>query len=292
MPAMNTAYPPPIDKLLTLGDPRDETEWPDYLALGIREEHVPDLIRMALDKELQWADSESKEVWANLHAWRALGQLRATAAIEPLLQLLPRIDEDQDDWVDEELPEVYGMIGPAALPSLGKFLANESYGLYAHTAASNGIKEIAERFPESHAECVAAIVHQFEQFAANDPTLNGFLLADLLDLGAVEAAPVIERAFAAKRVDESIAGDWEDVQIEFGMKKERTTPRAPTELDGTLNRLAEVINKLASRQTNLSRGIEMPSDSDEFVDDVIFRMRARGELKSPQKQQPKLKKKK
>ncbi len=282
---MTANYPPPVDKLLTLGDPRDEREWPDYLALGISAEHVPDLIRMTLDEELRWADSESKEVWANLHAWRALGQLRAQAAIEPLLQLLPRIDEDQDDWADEELPDVYGMIGPAAIPALVKFLANSSYGLYAHTAAAGSIKEIAKRFPVSRAECVAALAHQLEQFADNDPVLNGFLLSDLLDLGAVEAASVIERAFAVKKVDESIAGDWEDVQIEFGMKTERTAPRAPTELDEAFNRIAGMIDTLMSRRGEQPRRIETSNDSDEIVDNVISRMLASGELKSPKKQQ-------
>jgi hypothetical protein len=286
-------YPPPIDKLLTLGDPRDETNWPDYLALGISAEHVPDLIRMTLDEELRWADSESKEVWANLHAWRALGQLRAQAAIEPLLQLLPRIDEDEDDWVDMELPKVYGMIGPAALPALVKFLANKSNGLYAHTAAASSIKEIAKWFPVSRADCVAAIARQMERFAENDPALNGFLLADLLDLGAVEAAPVIQRAFAAKRIDESIAGDWEDVQIEFKMKNERTAPRAPTELSETMNRIAGMIDTLTSPRGEQPRRIETPNDSDEIVDSVISRMLASGELKLPQKPQPlKTKKKK
>lgn len=38
--------------------------WPDYLKLGLTGEHVPELIRMALDEELHWADSESDAVWA------------------------------------------------------------------------------------------------------------------------------------------------------------------------------------------------------------------------------------
>ncbi|MDE3088600.1 MAG: hypothetical protein KGJ80_04360, partial [Chloroflexota bacterium] len=152
--------------------------------------------------------------------------------------------------------------------------------------------KIAQKFPDSRAECVAAITRQLERFTDNDPALNGFLLSDLLDLGAVEAAPVIERAFAAKKVDASIAGDWEDAQIEFGLKKERTVPRAPTKLDETLNRLAGIVDTLASRAVNRSERIDPSVDSDEIVDSVISRMLASGELKLPQKQQqPKSKKK-
>jgi hypothetical protein len=34
----------------------------------------------------------------------------------------------------------------------------------------------------------------------------------------------MEKAFAAKRVDISIPGDWEDVQIQLGLLDERLTP--------------------------------------------------------------------
>src|SRR5207247_2747483 len=101
------SYAPPVDKLLTYGDAHEHggnpQDWPEYLELGIGREHIPDLIRMATDEELRWADSESLEVWAPIHAWRTLGALHAEAAIEPLLSLLKEIDENDDDWVQEEL---------------------------------------------------------------------------------------------------------------------------------------------------------------------------------------------
>jgi hypothetical protein len=62
-------------------------------------------------------------------------------------------------------------------------------------------------------------------FEKNEPALNGFLIANLLYLKAVEAAPVMERAFAADCVDETIVGDWEDVQIKLGLLDSRKTKR-------------------------------------------------------------------
>jgi hypothetical protein len=119
-----TLYTFPVNQLLALGDVRDETHWPDYLAYGLDTSHILELIRMGTDEELQWADSESVEVWAPVHAWRALGQLRAEAAIEPLLGLLKNIDEEDDDWADTELPKVFGLIGPAAIPALTAYLTH------------------------------------------------------------------------------------------------------------------------------------------------------------------------
>ena len=43
---------------------------------------------------------------------------------------------------------------------------------------------------------------------------------------AKEAAPLIERAFAQGYVDPMVMGDWEDVQIELGLKSaEEVTPK-------------------------------------------------------------------
>ncbi len=221
-----TSYGPPVDKLLTLGDAHDSMDhWPDYVALGLGPEHIPDLVRMATDEEPRQADSEGLEVWAPIHAWRALGQLRAEAAIEPLTGLLHQIDDDDDDWVGEELPEVYGMIGPAATQALAAYLADASHPLYARIAAAHSFAEIGKSHPGSRADCVAALTAQLERFAENDHTLNAFLVSFLIDLKAIESAPVMERAFAAGRVELPVAGDWEDVQIGLGLRQTRETPR-------------------------------------------------------------------
>ena len=218
-------YPYPVNRLLNLGDPRDRREWPVYTALGLTNEHIPDLIRMVLDDELNEADGESREVWAPLHAWRALGQLRASAAIEPLLSLLWRIDERDDDWVGEELPRVFSMIGAPAIPALTAYLADSAHGLFARIAAAHGLEWISRRYSAAREQSLAALSAQLERFVENDPTLNGFLISYLIDLKAVEAAPLLEQAFAAGQVDLSVLGDWEDAQILLGLKTKREQPR-------------------------------------------------------------------
>ena len=219
-------YLAPLDKLLQFGDPRRQSQWLDYISLGIGPEHIPDLIRMVVDEDLRWSDSESKEVWANLHAWRALGQLRAEAAIEPLVGILEWIDEDQDDWVDGDVPEVLGLIGPAALPALTLYLEQDGHPLYARAAAARGIARITAHHPEVRMSCLTVLSRQLQRQPRleADFELNGFIVGDLVDLEAVEVAPAIERAFAAGWVEEFVQGDWEDVQVALGLKARRTTP--------------------------------------------------------------------
>lgn len=212
---MASDYSPPVDQLLSFGDCRNSmAEWPNYVELlGLEPAHIPELIRMLTDEELWTLDSEDVRVWANIHAWRSLGQLRAEEAIEPLLDLLHWIDDEYNDWVGEEVPEVLGMIGAAAIPAVSAYLADTSHALWSRTAAAGALMEIGKRHPEVRDQCVAAIANQLEKFAKNNPILNGMMVANLVDLKGVEAAPVIERAFAANRVDDTIMGDWNDVQV-------------------------------------------------------------------------------
>ena len=122
---MNSNYTQPVATLLSYGERRYLKQWPDYLALGFTPEHIPELIRLATDAELHWAHSDSSEVWAPVHAWRALGQLHAEEAIEPLMRLFHELEDS--DQVGEELPFIYGMIGASAIPTLAHYLVVTSF---------------------------------------------------------------------------------------------------------------------------------------------------------------------
>lgn len=210
------SYSAPVDKLLTLGKVEESNPegWLDYKSLGIGSEHIADLLRMATDTELNNADSESDEVWGPLHAWRALGQLQAVQTIEPLINQREQVK--YDDWIIEELPEVFGVMGPSALPELTAYSADTSHDTSLRITAIRGIETIGRRWPEVRNECGEIIIHQLEAFEKNDEEYNGFLVSSLMDLQATEALPVIERAFAADRVDTMIV-NWDDVQADFGL---------------------------------------------------------------------------
>ncbi len=218
-------YVGPVQRLLSIGETRtyDPAEWLDYAKeFGIRHEHVGDLIRLACDAALLVADSGTREVWTPLHAWRALGQLRAAESVVPLLTLLKTMPED--DAADEDLPIVLGMIGPAAIPEIAGLLADRSSATTPVVAAITAVKEIAARHPECRAECIGILTRTLEPQAGTDATINGFAVWALIDLAAVEAIDVIRDAFRRSSVDMSIAGDEEDVEIALELREHRTTP--------------------------------------------------------------------
>jgi hypothetical protein len=211
-------YLPPLDKLLTLGEPQDRASWFHYLDHGLGPEHIPELKRMLLDPELNEGNTNSPLVWAPLHAWRALGVLRATSAVDALLQAMIDEDERDGDWSLEEVPEVLAMIGPAIIPELTAFLFDPSIPRYPRSSVVRALAEIAVKYSESRAACVDVLIRKLEAGENEDEGLNGALVSAFLDLGATEAAPAMERAFQGGWVDEMYAGSWEHVQWEMGLR--------------------------------------------------------------------------
>lgn len=209
-------YAPPLDRLLTRGaaEAGNAGDWPDYVQeLELGPPHIPDLIRIATDHDLRWKEGDSPDTWAPVHAWRALGQLHAEAATDPLLALLA---DPNDEWVWEELPQVYGLIGPAAIPALTTYIADADHDRFGRSHAVSSLGEIAERHPESYDEVVAVLMRLLEAAGAEEAELNAFLVSELTDLKATAALPLMEQAFADGRVLTEIL-DWAFVQHAFGL---------------------------------------------------------------------------
>jgi HEAT repeat protein len=222
-------YPPPVDRLLSLGDLRENRTWIDYRAkLGLGLVHVADLIRMATDQELNQRDAEDKEVWAPIHALRALGQLRAVDAVEPLLAMLSTLDE-ADDYVLSDLPEALGLIGPAAIPASARLLADPTQKEFVRTSSAMALEEIGKAHPEARSECVEILTRQLatHEQGREAQAVNDFIVSALIALEAVESAPEIEAAFASGMVDGVLTGTWEHVRHDLGLGPRPSTPRYP-----------------------------------------------------------------
>src|SRR4051794_13989516 len=176
-------YPPPVAALLSLGrDSLDREHWLDYRAHGIGPEHVAELMRMLLDPELNEADTEGTAIWAPLHAARALGQLRAVEAAEALVRAAREDLARDGDFVSEEMPDVFVLLGPPALPVLAATLRDTNENTYVRWATADSITKIAQQYPETRAEAVALFVGQLYHSRDNDPDLNAALISCLVDL--------------------------------------------------------------------------------------------------------------
>jgi hypothetical protein len=223
------AVPPRLEPLLRLGDDdslRQKLDgWHDYVAeFGLTPADVPALVAMlqrwvdVIEEEEPDEDDEPRPEWcAPIHAWRALGQLRTVEAVEPMLAQNDRLDVAIDDWSMEDWPDVFGMIGPPALPALLAYAADGAHREFARDLAVRGAVKIAEQFPDVRDRVVEALTAQLARHDAA-PIVNAGIAGKLADLRAVESAEVIERAFAADVVDESMYGCWGDLRKELGVE--------------------------------------------------------------------------
>ncbi len=223
-------------------------EWIDYTTF-LAEEHIPELIRIVNDIEIFMPDDEQvyednlPETYAPIHAWRALGQLKAEEAIPALLKLIVQNEDSNLDWVMEEIPEVMALIGSACIPPLGEYLLRSDRLEWASITVAHALADIGVAHPENRAGCVSALETALENYAENLKSVNGFIVSFLMDLKAVESDPVVKRAFDADAVDLTIMGDYEEYQLGVGLIEERKTP-ARDFLKGRNEEISQAIDEL------------------------------------------------
>jgi hypothetical protein len=149
-----------------------------------------------------------------MHAWRRLGQLATVEAAEPLT----RIFEILDPVTAHELPAVYSMIGPAALPALKAFLSDSLHFPFARGIAVACIERIAQDYSHLiHDACETILVQQLESYEENPAPLNSMLIRYLLRM-ETSAADLIRVVYDSGRVLDTIAGKWEDVSKQLGLE--------------------------------------------------------------------------
>ena len=219
-----SSFQPPVSQMFHIGEPATRT-WPDYpTQYNLTLDNAADLIRLVQADRWDQFDWDESEAWAPIHAWRALGQLRATSAIKPLVSLLPQIDEYGYDWMQEEMPTVFALLGPDAIPALQQYLSSAEYGEWSRVTVALALVEIVAAYPSERERAVAILTEQLAHHTQQSPIVNAELVHSLTELNAVESDAVMEAAFAADSVDLSVMGDWEEVQIELGLLDERITP--------------------------------------------------------------------
>jgi hypothetical protein len=235
-------YSDPVAGLFSIGEP--EVNWPDISAnYPLTLEHIPELIRMMTDEKRysdELEDSETgdllPETYANIHAWRALGELKAVEALPAMVQILPWADQFGDEWVGEELPFAIANMGPQALPVLAQAIqehAKDNYA-WAVSAAIIAIQAINENHPETASDAKEILAKAFSGYRDYSPEVNASLVVGVKDLRVTSAYPLVEEAFQNNAIEQEIVGDWEDFQVNVGLLEKRLTHRPNLRADNSL----------------------------------------------------------
>lgn len=192
-------YAPPLDIFLTLG----QDYVGSYHEFPITRAHTQELIRMATDTRLLGYDDADPAAWGPMHARRRLGQLQSQEAIEPLMALF----EHMDPLIVQDLPQVYSLIGPAAIPALTRYFNDPDHSVIGQTAALTCLRKIGDDYYETREPVLAVMVKRLEEYASNNPVLNSFLVAFLADVQAMQAGPLVAEVYRNSEIFDSIAGD-------------------------------------------------------------------------------------
>jgi hypothetical protein len=213
-------YASPVDALIALGEPNKPGVVERREALGLRQEHLPELLRMVRDRDLYTANGDTDEVWAPLHAFYALKDLDVSAVVPELISLFDLDDEQYQT----ELPELLGKIGAPALGPIRAYLADHTRWAFGQAEACRALEQIAKQHPELREQAVAALSDLLRGAEHYHEEANTGAMDALVELGAVEALPLIRRAFELGRIDEMVRGPWGDVLDDLGIEPEEDDP--------------------------------------------------------------------
>jgi hypothetical protein len=72
--------------------------------------------------------------------------------------------------------------------------------------------EMALSHPEVRTGSIEALTGELMQYKNNSAGMNGVLIANLVELQAIEQADLIYKVFVDGKVDRFIVGDWRDIK--------------------------------------------------------------------------------
>ena len=216
----------PLYRLRGLGIPNNP--WPDYLSqFGIISTHIPGLLKMALTEINIEEDEEDGDIYpedfANVHAWRALGQLRAVETIPELATLFFWEVADKYAWIPDDLPLTFGLMGLSALPLMTRIAEDVETPFLPRSAAIDSIGEIARQPYVDTKYAVQPLMELLRKYSANEIWLNDKLVFLFSRLRVQAAYPLVKTVYQAGLLSAWAYGDWEDFQVFVGLLPERLT---------------------------------------------------------------------
>lgn len=220
-----------IDQLASFSEPSWDKEWINYRELNFNENDIDGLIEVILNADLFWnEDDNDTNIWTvPVHAWRAIGQLKATKAIEPIISCFD--EYYNSDWAMEEFPVVMAMIGKEAIDPLKQNLFSNKTSENAKIESVFCLTEIAKHKHQNN-EIFDSVIGILASYLANPdkdrPDLNGSVVSFLYDLHKVRPVSLgiielIRKLYKDGLVDLIHMGDIEDVEIYFGVREKRDT---------------------------------------------------------------------
>jgi hypothetical protein len=157
--------------------------WRDYVReFQLSPRHVPELLQIV-------TASEDVGDWADMHARRALGELRAVEVVDPLIA-----QAETDDGVVLDLPIVAGLIGPGAVPHLLYPLRRPMKDDdTVPIAAIESLSLVARWHRDARDDVEKLLCERLQAYPTQSRTINGALIAALQVLSPAACRETIDQ---------------------------------------------------------------------------------------------------
>ena len=190
-----------LSKLEELGD-----QVPGELAQAIlakKQEAVIPLCDVLQDGDY-WEADDNRQLMP-LHAVKLLGMLADPRALPHLVDALILACKVGDYLIVEDLPTVFGRIGPPAIPLLEEFIhahKGDNEFWYPRSTAADGLLGIALHHPHEQERILTFLHELFSE--EDDEEFLGFAAKSLLNFSDPSSIPVLEKAFDRGIIDDYI----------------------------------------------------------------------------------------
>ncbi len=173
-------FSPEVCALCAAGAASFNAPWRNYvLDFRLDSHHIPELLQIAQasiqDKDGDENGIDQIGIWAELHARRALGELRVVDVMETLIALA-----EVDEGVVLDLPIIAALVGPGAIPSLvGSLQRRVEDDDTIQTVAIEALSLVARWHNEAREEIANILCWQLQAYPNQPRNVNGALIASL-----------------------------------------------------------------------------------------------------------------
>jgi len=189
-----------VDALFTIGQPDKLASWPDYPdRYGLDESHIPVLVQLLSNADLPDATVTAGKDWAPLHAWRALGQLRAEDAVPVIFRQIETYADN--GWAIDEIPSVLALIGEPAIAPANAVLVSSRFSEGARIIAMEGLVQIANLDPLYKEPIYLLLSRYAQQPDLAVSALNALLVNKLVGLDSEKFRNEVHQLLCSEAVD-------------------------------------------------------------------------------------------
>ena len=152
-----------------------------------------------------YLEAEDSKRWMPLHAVKLLGMLADPGALPQLVNTLTLAYDDKNDWIIEDLPTVFGHIGPPAISPLEEFIQAyemDDKFLWSCSTAVSGLVTIALHHPREQERIITFLHELFSK--EKDMEYLIYAAETLLYLDDPSSIPVLKEAFDRGVIDEGV----------------------------------------------------------------------------------------